>query len=229
MRLIGAAVVGLLLCQPKIDLRAQECPDSSPPISGALGRTYAPVLYFAPGERYFPTLPFFGAFDTVGGTRGLLDKTRIIPTTGDGKPASSGDTLAPQVSFDAMDSVYKTRVHESQPLLYLPEASAVFYRVRCVRGKENKQLWGFLKNDPQAWHRTGLDSLFKCGLRDAQFSLVEYWLYYVRDAGLEGHPHDLERIDVFLPRGYKTGKEPDPGSGRERKSGRQARSAWSDS
>ena len=204
MRLIGMGVLGLLLGLPWIDLPAQECPDSSPPNSVTLGKTYAPVLWFAPGERYFPTMPFFGAFDTVGGRRGLLNQARIVPTD-----APRKDTLAPQVSFNAMDSVYRTRVDESQPLLYLPEASAVFYRVRCVRGKENKQLWGFLKNDPQAWHRTGLDSLFKCGLRDAQFTLIEYWLYYVRDAGLEGHPHDLERVDVFLPRGYKSGMGPD--------------------
>jgi hypothetical protein len=168
-----------------------------PDSSAVLGKRFAPVLMFAPGERYFPTVPFFAAFDTVGGPNGLLDRARVVPTN------APQDSSARRVSFDALDSVYRTRVTEVQPLLFEPASSAVFYRVRCLHGKENKQLWGFLKNDPQAWHRTGLDSLFACGLRNAQFTLVEYWLYYVRDAGLEGHPHDMERVDVLLPRAYQ--------------------------
>jgi hypothetical protein len=206
MRLTRVVVVcGLLAGARWIQSAAQECPDSMADTSAALGTRYAPVLRFAPGERYFPTVPFFQAFETVGGRSGLLDRTRVIPTTGLGKHSPDRDTLSPRVAFDAMDSVYRTQAQEVQPLLFMPAASAVFYRVRCLHGKENKQLWGFLKNDPQAWHRTGLDSMFACGLRNAQFTLVEYWLYYVRDAGLEGHPHDLERVDVLLPRGFQRG------------------------
>lgn len=208
VRLAWAPICGALICLRFMSGVAQECPDSSPPASTLLGKTYAPVLRFGPGERYFPTVPFFAAFDTVGRGSGLLDKARISPTSSR-TPSSPQDTTTPLISWNALDSTYLTRVVEIRPLLYLPKSSAVFYRVRCLEGKQNKQLWGFLKNDPQAWHRTGLDSLFACGLRDARFTLIEYWLYYVRDAGLEGHPHDTERVDVFLPRRFKAGIDPE--------------------
>jgi hypothetical protein len=179
---------------------AQECPDSALPNSWELARKFAPILRFAPGERYFPTIPFFTAFDTIGGPDGFLDAHRVALTTKSGR-----------ISWNALDSAYldTARVKESQPLVYVPKFSAVFYRVRCLVGKQNKQLWGFLKNDPQAWHRTGLDGRFKCGMRQVEFTLIEYYLYYVRDAGLEGHPHDIERVDVLLPRKYKRGVDPD--------------------
>jgi hypothetical protein len=91
-------------------------------------------------------------------------------------------------------------VHVVAAPVFVPRHAAVFYRVRCLRGKQPKQLWGFLRNDQAAWWRTGLDTLYALGLRDASFTVVEYYLYYLRDVGLQGHPHDIERVFVFLPR-----------------------------
>ena len=161
------------------------------PRDDELARTFAPILRFGPGERYFPTVPFFAAFDTIGGGQGLQDRARVAPTGPSGR-----------ISWDSIDAAYRKRVTRAawSPMTFVPTEAAVFYRVRCLVGKQNKQLWGFLRNDPQAWERSGLDTLYALGLQKAEFAVVEYYLYYVRDVGLEGHPQDIERILVFLPR-----------------------------
>ena len=174
----------------RVAVAQSSCPD--PSIADSLAQHYAPILSFGIGERYFPTIPFFTAFDNFGGGRGFGDSARVAPFVVDGK-----------LSWDSLDMAYRARLETVSRRLqvYEPEFAAVFYRVRCLEGKQNKQLWGFLRNDNQAWKRTGLDTLYAQGLLDAQFAVVEYYLYYVRDAGLQGHPHDIERILVFVPSG----------------------------
>ncbi len=174
-------------------LRAQDCPEAQGPNDSTLARRYAPILGFGPGERYFPTIPFFTAFDTIGGKGDLSDSARVAPLGKEGR-----------ISWNSLDTAYRSprrlKVVPNVLNTFVPANSAVFYRVRCLRGKQKNQLWGFLRNDPQAWQRTGLDSLYAKGLRDAEFAVVEYYLYYLRDTGLQGHEHDIERILVFIPR-----------------------------
>jgi hypothetical protein len=176
------------------------CPETVDSQPRLLASRFAPVLRFAPGERYFPTIPFFTAFDTLP----VTERDSLLPASGylDSVRAVGSLTKDGRVSWDRLDSEYRRRVHglDRAPEVFLPPPSAVFYRVRCLHGNQNKQLWGFLRNDPQAWNRSGIDSLYELGLRDAQFAVVEYFLYYIRDAGLQGHQHDIERIVVFLPR-----------------------------
>ena len=171
-------------------LHAQSCPSAGDVAADSLARRYAPVLRFGPGERYFPTVPFFPAFDTIGGPGGFTDPARAAPLGKGG-----------HISWDSLDAAYRKRVlsPDTRVTTFVPRNAAVFYRVRCLEGKQNKQVWGFLRNDPQSWSRSGLDTLYALGLRDAEFAVVEYYLYYMRDVGLEGHAHDIERILVFAP------------------------------
>lgn len=183
-----AVAVVLLAAGTRPDpLPAQSCPEASPAAAEELAHKYAPMLRFGPEERYFPTIPFFLAF--VGA--GLRDSATIAPLGPGGR-----------ISWDSLDQRYQAEVRNvrSQGPRARPTRAAVFYQVRCLVGKQNKQLWGFLRNDPQAYHRLGLDTLYSLGLRNATFSVVVYYFYYVRDAGLEGHAHDIERVAVFTPR-----------------------------
>ncbi len=177
---------------PAVSLaQGDACPASSPARAEELARQYAPLLSFAPGERAFPTIPFFPAFDGTDDATGFEITARL-----DSARAHDG-----RVSITALDAAYQHRVKEIHRHIAVsePQASAVFYRVRCLEGKQPKQLWGFLRNDHVALKRTGLGSLYDTGLRDADFLVVEYYFYYVRDAGLKGHAHDIERIFVFMP------------------------------
>jgi hypothetical protein len=188
----GSLLTGLLGLGGNVSTgTAQSCPSASTSEARQLAERYAPILSFGTGESYFPTIPFFTAFDSLAGRKDFGDSARIAPFVVDGKLSWDSLEVAYHARLDA-----KSRRHQ----LFEPQFAAVFYRVRCLEGKKNKQLWGFLRNDNQAWKRTGLDTLYAQGLKDAQFAVVEYYLYYVRDAGLQGHPHDLERILVFVPR-----------------------------
>jgi hypothetical protein len=166
------------------------CADAEADAAQELAHQFAPLLEFGPGERYFPTIPFFTAFRG----RGLWGPSTAAPGGAAGR-----------VSWDSLDLAYRDEVFRQPGAAdsvspVKPRRAAVFYRVRCLEGDDNRRLWLFLKNDPQAWRRLGLDALYRAGLRDAQFTAVEYFLYYVRDVGLDGHAHDTERILVFIPR-----------------------------
>jgi hypothetical protein len=167
---------------------AQKCDSVGAAESTWLAQHYAPILNFAPGEGYFPTLPFFPAFDEfdhgTGTAPPLADLDRIATLSGR------------RGSWIALDTMYRRRIRE----LTAPSSGAVMYRVRGLSEHETGTLWTFLKNDPQAWSRLGAEEYFNKGLRDACFLVVEYYFYYLRDAGLQGHENDMERVSVFLPR-----------------------------
>ena len=167
----------------------QSCADTlTPGFSERLAYRYAPFIWFSPLERYFPTIPFFPAFDTIAqrseALPGLNDLTRIAEVT-DGK-----------ASWDALEAAYVQRRRQPPSP---PKYSAVFYRIRCLNARESGTVWTFLRNDPQAWRRSEVKGLYDGGLRSAHFMSVEYYFLYVRDIGLQGHPGDVEKVFVLLP------------------------------
>jgi len=185
--IVRLALVTLLISLPA-SAYAQLCREAITPAGDTLARKFAPILEFGPGERYFPTIPFFPAFDQLSGSAGLNDSARV---------ADKGSRR--RISWDKLDAAYASTLQATGVKL-VPRLSAVFYRVRCLDEKENRRVIGFLRNDPQAWGRMGLEELYAQGLAHAQFRVAEYYLYYVADTGLEGHPYDIERVFVFLPR-----------------------------
>jgi hypothetical protein len=229
----------------------------------ALASRYAPILRFAPGERFFPTLPFYSAFDSssksvpldtlmdwvlpmqsmrldraayawslVGKDRSTLIHRRVWHgTTWDRRPSLSS------LQKKYLGSLRKAGVQSPRPI------AAVLYRVcdltvgsrahghRLVLSmlgaaqevpdsegqNQLSDVWRYLKGDEQAWHRSGLDTLVSpadavappqaaaedsCGglSESTPMRVVEYFLYYLADQGLEGHPHDMESVFVFVPR-----------------------------
>jgi hypothetical protein len=205
----------LLLAAAIRPVAAQECADTSVPgLVDRLARQHAPFLWFSPREEYFPTIPFFPAFDTVAprtpGLVGLADSARVAATRLHLPPELTPNPLTLrdphyrpidtsgfyQASWDHLDSAYVTRRKSG---VSAPQSVAVFYRVRCLDGAASGALWSFLRNDTQAWWRSKVWELYDRGLRDAHFFSIEYYLYYVRDAGLQGHPGDIEKLSVLRP------------------------------
>jgi hypothetical protein len=168
---------------------AQQCPAVLRAAGQDLAQRYAPVLFFAPGEAYYPTMPVFPAWRGTG----LQHLETTVPLDGD------------RVSWDSLHVRYLREVHASERAVgkeeskVRPPVPALFYQLGCLSGGEKRRLLGFLKNDPQAWHRLGVDTLFANGLEDAEFASITNYHYYIRDGGLEGHAHDSERIVVFRP------------------------------
>ena len=163
----------------------------------ALAEQYAPVLHFGPGERYFPTVPFFPAFrSTLTPTRPLefdlaaLDDVPLGDVAGD-----------PQVSWSKLDTLYtQTGDRPYAESRTSPAAPAVFYRARFLTPHETHQMWSFLKDDEQAWEREDFARLWPDSLQDVvRFVSIEYYFYYINDNGLEGHPEDIEFVYVFVP------------------------------
>ena len=173
----------------------------------ALAQQYAPELLFGPGELDFPVMPFFTAFDGRDNDPGgegegqvdFEDLEEIAPLVFE--PARPGASPSSRVeSLASWDALYEARTKVVRGG-GTPE-SAVFYRVRPLSSSETRELWRFLRKDPQAWHRNQMDSLWPPALRrETSFRVVEYYLYYLNDSGLEGHPEDIEFVFVFVPSG----------------------------
>jgi hypothetical protein len=185
-----------------------------------LARTYAPVLRFAPTERYFPTIPFYTAFQPEAG--------RIVPLSDSlGLPLISGVRQAYDSSLDRT-----LRPHEVK----LP-VPVVFYRVcdftesvdsgaaldsAALQPRWSRKawhLWDYLRSDEQAWHRFGMEKLSTSDTNrvdgwgpkpDLQpgslvkginrFRVIQYFVYYLQDWGLMGHSEDIEYAFVFVPK-----------------------------
>jgi hypothetical protein len=185
--LLGLA--GLGICTAGRPAEAQQCPAVLRAEGQDLAQRYAPVLFFAPGETYYPTIPVFPAWRG----NGLQHLETTVPLDGE------------RVSWDSLHIRYLREVHASERAMSKevskihPPVPALFYQSACLSIGEKRQLRGFLKNDPQAWPRLRVDTLFANGLEDAEFVSITYYHYYIRDGGLEGHGHDSERIVVFRP------------------------------
>jgi hypothetical protein len=148
---------------------------------------YAPILSFTDKEEYFPTLPFFSAFDGVDNNgNGLIDfadPQEIAPR--------HGSAYNPPLSLDSLHAWYGTL-----PKSERKKIAAVFYKIDSVPANK---LGRILFSDEQAWLR--LSQNIKDYLRDSRqkFKVYLYFFYYIFDQGLRGHPEDLEYVINFVP------------------------------
>lgn len=197
-RAAGAAQLALLFLAPAT-LHAQDQPQCRPGTDvsdAALAARYAPVLRFAPGEPYFPTVPFFYAFDGIDNNdNGLVD----FDDPDEIAAFNPGDTLYP--SWSILDSRYTAEKTRLSPVGGTPVAPvpAVFYRVADLTESQEDQMSRFLKKDILAWDRASKTEIGELDVLNQPFKVIEYFFYYVRDRGLVGHPQDIEFAFVFVP------------------------------
>ncbi|MGH7700009.1 MAG: hypothetical protein ACREMJ_05770, partial [Gemmatimonadales bacterium] len=157
-------------------------------VEARLARAFAPTLRFAPGERYLPTIPFFTAWDGVDNDgNGPTDFADSLEVTLPG-PGGAGP------SWTALWEAYLGWPGPG------PRPTAVFYRVCELTRGQAHQLVDFLKSDEQAWARLQIDHSLAPLLQDTvRIRVVQYYFYYVRDTGLQGHPQDIEMVFVLVP------------------------------
>jgi hypothetical protein len=189
-------------------------------LTDSLARRFAPVLSFAPGEGLFPTLPFFTAFDGDG-TNGDSEKAdfedpwEIAPYLRRPNTQVPVDTSTPLTSLPvSWKELLKAYHPESGPgrsqgrtgysIDYALHRVVVLYRVCSLSRDQNKNLERFLRSDEQAFERfqelRTFDSILKKPTKSvAGFDVIQYFLYYLADRGLQGHPNDIELVSVFLP------------------------------
>lgn len=226
-----AAMAGLIAFQAGAlaPLRAQAVGSCEMDMSHrGLAEQFAPELWFGPGERNFPVMPFYTAFDGVDNygsdlidfadlseiaamdltqpapvppTSRRTSRRRFPPRSGLRRAlTASRDASVPAARLDSLaswDSLYVKR--DSTPGVGSAQA-AVFYRVRTLTPLERDEMWRFLLKDPQAWHRNDMATRWPRNLRErTPFKVIEYYFYYLNDAGLEGHQEDIEFVFVFVP------------------------------
>lgn len=191
--------LGLLAVIMTTPLYADRChPPNSHPMSANEAYEYAirhaPILRFAAGEQYFPTMPFLTAFDGIdNNSDGRIDFGDSAEVT-----LGAGDRHGP--SWEALQLAYDSL--KKTPKKVLPWRYHVFYRVCELRPTDVREMVRYLKNDLQAWNRLQLDHSFGPLLNpdSTAYLVIEYYFYYLRDRGLMGHPQDRERVFVFVPK-----------------------------
>lgn len=148
---------------------------------------HAPILWFADREEYFPTLPFFSAFDGVDnnfdGRIDFADPQEIAPT--------SDKHLRSLASLDSLHLWYRSFPKEERQRL-----AFVFYKVDSVSAHK---VGNILFSDEQIWMR--MDKKVKAYLNNNYkwLTVYQYYFYYIHDQGLQGHPEDLEHTFIFVP------------------------------
>ncbi len=149
----------------------------------------APILWFANQEQYYPVLPFFSAFD---GQDNNGNDEKDISDSQEIAPIDSNQNVINHASWSILDSSYRELSDKTKMKLI-----TVFYRIR--RNLKAKDLRRIVASDEQLWSRLekaerdyfdGNDSL----------TVYEYYFYYIRDKGLQGHPEDLEYVFIFVPK-----------------------------
>ena len=195
--LLLAALSGIFLLA--VPAKAQDwCSAGADVSDAALAARFSPVLRFAPSEPYFPTVPFFYAFDGIDNDGdGLVDFEDLDEIAA----YNPDDTV--HTSWEVLDSRYndlQTRLIR-EPGIGTPFAPvpAVFYRVRDLDDKSRDAMRHYLKKDILAWDRALKTRVGTLNLVEQPFKVIEYYFYYVRDKGLVGHPQDIEFTFVFLP------------------------------
>jgi len=160
---------------------------------------YAPILWFANEEKYFPTLPFFSAFDGVNNDSGHVnsDTARDFADPDEIAPIDSASNDLSKASWDKLRNWYDALDRPSKKRLV-----TVFYRIRHTEANKVRDIF---ISDEQYWRRLGkklkADSTLKQFLNsDNLITVYEYYFYYVRDEGLQGHPQDIERVFIFVPK-----------------------------
>jgi hypothetical protein len=176
-------------------------------LGDSLARRFAPPLSFAPGERFFPTIPFFTALDgdgTMGdpARKDFEDPREVAPYL----LGSSGETVdTDHISWKALLDAYHPdhpadSLQDQQLNEYALRRVVVLYRVCSLTTNQNRNVERFLKSDEQAFDRyedtQRLAAIFGA---KPQFNVIQYFLYYLADKGLQGHPNDIELVSVFFP------------------------------
>ncbi len=161
-----------------------------------LAARYAPIYWFGPGERYYPTVPFFTAFDGIDNNRnGAVD---------------FADPLEIAPSWDYLNELY---LDDDRRNTLKIRRSAIFFRVCDLGADDVKAIWQYLKSDEQAWHRFDIDADILSELlledivdkdgtivqRGTRFRVIQYYAFYLTDYGLQGHHYDAELAYVFVP------------------------------
>ncbi len=176
----------------------------------ALARHFAPTLVFSPGERHFPTVPFFTAFDGMSNDDGGFGGPGIdFDNPSELLPGLDPDLTNGSVSWDALDSlahawdtaqVFTTEARDSTGVRRMGRAAipAVFYRIRKLTDNQREEVWRFLRKDSQAWRRHDMDEVFD-RVGSQELISLEYYQYYLDDEGISGHPQDIEFSFLFLP------------------------------
>ncbi len=153
---------------------------------------YAPILWFADDEQYFPTLPFFSAFDGIDndgdGEMDFADRDEIAPFDPAAKDFSKAAWDRLKKWYDALDPSNRRKM------------TAVFYRIRTTTSNQVKNI---LANDEQYWRRLEKKIQADPDLKKYfdlknEIAVYEYYFYYVNDEGLQGHANDMERVFVFV-------------------------------
>lgn len=223
---------------------------------------YAPALWFAKEEKYYPTIPFFTAFEWQDRTNSIaspdysclfdsvnIQKAReILYQQGAGEFFNNSQMLWPDRSWPALDSTYQSRIREqSIPQVWVfwdsttislesfedivktdrqfwkrsksyrewiqvlhhvtePQASGDSTEVKTVEElnryigelrlprSDRDRLFEELLNQRLHFHGS-LPSMSKRLLK--KIPVYRYWMYYLNDDGIEGHPQDIERTYVF--------------------------------
>lgn len=178
-------------------------------LGDTLAQRFAPPLSFAPGERFFPTIPFFTALDGDG-AMGDVSKTdfeepwEVAPYLRD-KSLNPIDSA--HVDWEALLRAYhpdQTVGPAGEPddalLEFALKRVVVLYRICALTTGQNVNVVRFLKSDEQAFERfedvQPLNGVFEGKPR---FDVIQYFLYYLADKGLQGHPNDVELVSVFFP------------------------------
>ncbi|MGH7889741.1 MAG: hypothetical protein ACRENF_04240, partial [Thermodesulfobacteriota bacterium] len=149
---------------------------------------HAPILWFADREEYFPTIPFFSAFDGVDnnadGRIDFDDPQEIAPQS-----SLNPGSIA---SLDTLHLWYRSFSKEERKRL-----AFVFYKVDSISANK---VGNILFSDEQIWMR--MDKKIKSYLTNAskKLTIFEYYFYYLHDQGLQGHPEDLEHTFIFVPK-----------------------------
>ncbi len=192
-----AALAGIVLLA--LPAEAQDwCSAGADVSDAALAARFSPVLRFAPSEPYFPTVPFFYAFDGIDNDRdGLVDFEDLDEIAA----YNPDDTV--HTSWEVLDSRYSDLLTQlsPDPRIGTPVAPvpAVFYRVEDMDEKSRDAMRRYLKKDILGWDRALKTKVGTLDLAEQPFKVIEYYFYYVRDKGLLGHPQDIEFTFVFVP------------------------------
>ena len=211
-------LTGLLALQPAATGPWPLCTDrvgtpANPVLAEELARRLAPTLSFAVGERFFPTIPFFTAMDgdSTGGDplkADFEDPWEVAPYLRDGITGQPIDSN--HVAWQELLAAY----HPGEETGRIVEADhkakehalrrvVVLYRVCALLPRQSTNLIRYLKSDEQAYERfqeaLPLEDARLLG-PDPEFDVMQYFLYYLADKGLQGHPNDVELVSIFFPR-----------------------------
>lgn len=151
-------------------LRVGQTPDSLKALA------YAPTLWFESGEKYFPTIPFYTAFKW----HPELARTMQL----------SPEMIRPERSWEGLLKKYETDARVQREVW-------VFWD-KDPRGLTMNEFKKILESDRQFRNRTK-DYLQRLRKEVGHVDVFRYWMYYLNDSGLEGHPQDLEFVYVFVP------------------------------